>query len=61
MPLSAVMPTCSAIVQDPDLALWVVAGASIWFFVGFYMIILLGGLQEIPAEVLEAARLDGVG
>ncbi|NYI04734.1 carbohydrate ABC transporter permease [Allostreptomyces psammosilenae] len=46
---------------DPGWALWCVALISIWFFVGFYMIILLGGLQEIPTETLEAARLDGAG
>jgi multiple sugar transport system permease protein len=46
---------------NPDLALWVVVIASIWFFVGYYMVILLGGLQEIPQDVLDAARLDGAG
>jgi multiple sugar transport system permease protein len=46
---------------SPDWALWCVAGISIWFFVGFYMIILLGGLQDIPGELLEAARIDGAG
>ncbi|GAB2501506.1 carbohydrate ABC transporter permease [Nocardiopsis aegyptia] len=46
---------------DPDVALWTVTGISIWFLVGFYMIILLGGLQDIPRELYEAARLDGAG
>jgi multiple sugar transport system permease protein len=46
---------------DPGLALWVVAGASVWFFVGYYMVILLGGLQEIPQDILDAATLDGAG
>jgi multiple sugar transport system permease protein len=46
---------------DPGLALWVVVIASVWFFVGYYMVILLGGLQEIPQDVLDAARLDGAG
>jgi multiple sugar transport system permease protein len=46
---------------NPDLALWVVVIASVWFFVGYYMVILLGGLQEIPQDVLDAARLDGAG
>ncbi|PZF86339.1 carbohydrate ABC transporter permease [Jiangella anatolica] len=46
---------------DPDLALWTVVFISIWFFVGFYMIILLGGLQDIPSELFEAAKLDGAG
>lgn len=30
-----------------------------WRFTGFYMIILLTGLQAIPVEVYEAARTDG--
>ncbi|WP_129663511.1 carbohydrate ABC transporter permease [Phytoactinopolyspora endophytica] len=46
---------------DPDWALWTVVFVSIWFFVGFYMIILLGGLQDIPGDLFEAARLDGAG
>jgi multiple sugar transport system permease protein len=46
---------------DPNVTLWVVAFVSIWFFVGYYMVILLGGLQEIPTELIEAARLDGAG
>ncbi|OAH10186.1 carbohydrate ABC transporter permease [Streptomyces jeddahensis] len=46
---------------DPNWALWCVSFISIWFFVGFYMVILLGGLQEIPGEILEAARIDGAG
>jgi multiple sugar transport system permease protein len=46
---------------DPGFALWAVVFISIWFFVGFYMIILLGGLQDIPQELYEAARLDGAG
>lgn len=30
-----------------------------WRFAGFYMVILLTGLQAIPVEVYEAARMDG--
>ena len=32
-----------------------------WRFAGFYMVILLTGLQAIPVEVYEAARMDGAG
>ena len=32
----------------------------IWKQVGFYMIIYLAGLQNLPADVYEAAKLDGV-
>ena len=28
---------------------------------GFYMLIFLGGLQDIPREYYEAARIDGAG
>jgi len=41
---------------------WVLIGvgiASIWWDAGFSMVILLAGLQDIPAEVREAARVDG--
>lgn len=31
----------------------------IWQFVGLYMIIFLAALQNIPEEILEAARMDG--
>lgn len=32
-----------------------------WKYFGFHMIILLAGLQGIPAEIEEAARIDGAG
>lgn len=33
--------------------------ANIWQMLGFYMIILLGGLQNIPPNLYEAAAIDG--
>jgi multiple sugar transport system permease protein len=44
---------------NPNLALGTVVVVSIWFFMGYYMIIFLAGLQEIPREYYEAARIDG--
>jgi multiple sugar transport system permease protein len=40
-------------------ALPVVIFVGIWKFMGFYMIIFLAGLQDIPAEYYEAAMIDG--
>lgn len=37
---------------------WVVI-ISIWALMGFYTLILLAGLQAIPAEVYEASSMDG--
>jgi multiple sugar transport system permease protein len=46
---------------DPSLTLWALLGITIWFLMGFYMIIFLAGLQEIPREYYDAARIDGAG
>jgi ABC-type sugar transport system permease subunit len=42
-----------------DYALPAVIVASIWQVIGFYMIILLTGLQSIPPSLYEAASIDG--
>lgn len=47
--------------RDSDLALPAIMLLSIWQGVGFQMVILLAGLQQIPAELYEAAALDGAG
>lgn len=46
---------------DPAFALGAVVAITIWFLMGYYMLIFLAGLQEIPPEYYEAARLDGAG
>ncbi len=46
---------------DPAFTLWTVLGITIWFLMGFYMIVFLAGLQDIPSEYYEAARIDGAG
>ncbi len=45
--------------NNPDTALICVALARIWIFLGFQTVIFLAGLQAIPSEVYEAARVDG--
>jgi multiple sugar transport system permease protein len=44
-----------------DWAMPAVIAAAVWQIVGFFMIILLAGLQSIPRELGEAAALDGAG
>jgi multiple sugar transport system permease protein len=44
---------------DPNLTLWTLLAVTIWFLMGFYMLIFLAGLQEIPREFYDAARIDG--
>jgi multiple sugar transport system permease protein len=43
---------------DPNIALLSIALLSIWAGVGFQMVIVLAGLQEIPVQLYEAASLD---
>ncbi|MBD7980345.1 sugar ABC transporter permease [Oerskovia turbata] len=43
----------------PTAALWSTVFLIVWRFAGFYMLLLLVGLQNIPGEVYEAARIDG--
>ncbi len=43
---------------DPNIALLSIALLSVWAGVGFQMVIVLAGLQEIPHELYEAANLD---
>ncbi|CAM5272899.1 MULTISPECIES: carbohydrate ABC transporter permease [Streptomyces] len=44
---------------SPGMALLSVILVNIWIGVPFNMVILYGGLQEIPRELYEAAALDG--
>ncbi len=44
---------------DATLAMPSIAVATIWWTVGFNVLLFMAGLQNIPAEVKEAARLDG--
>lgn len=45
--------------QNPGFALLGVAITTAWATAGFYMVIFLAGLQSIPAEYYEAAKIDG--
>ncbi|WP_455663400.1 carbohydrate ABC transporter permease [Pradoshia sp.] len=44
---------------DPDTALIAIILVNCWFGIGFAVLIFLAGLQAIPHELIEAARLDG--
>jgi multiple sugar transport system permease protein len=44
-----------------DSAFWTIIVMVVWKVAGFTMIILLTGLQSIPVELNEAARIDGAG
>lgn len=44
---------------DPKTAVFAIIAVVIWRGVGYYMVIYLAGLQAIPADLYEAAAIDG--
>jgi len=46
-------------IGDPGLVLGSVIFALIWQFSGYCMVVFLAGLQSIPSDQFEAARVDG--
>ncbi|GAB3268834.1 carbohydrate ABC transporter permease [Chitinimonas naiadis] len=47
------------ILTDDRIALFAVMFVTVWRGLGWYMVLYLAGLQSIPADVYEAALLDG--
>jgi len=46
-------------VNDPSLIKWVVIFLALWQSTGFNILIWMAGLQSIPKDYYEAARVDG--
>lgn len=47
--------------RSASSALWTVIVMVVWKSVGFSMILLMTGLQNVPSDIYEAARIDGAG
>ncbi|HVO40949.1 MAG TPA: sugar ABC transporter permease [Spirochaetia bacterium] len=47
------------LLADPKLTLWMIMIVIVWKYFGLHMTILIAGLQNIPQELREAARIDG--
>ena len=59
-PLSGVMKSLNqTFLGTPTNALLSTVFLIVWRYAGFYMLLMLVGLQSIPPEVYEAARVDG--
>ncbi|MCU1407614.1 MAG: sugar transporter permease [Glaciihabitans sp.] len=46
---------------DPTTAMVAVIVANVWYGVTFFAIMILAALQSVPADLFEAAALDGAG
>lgn len=47
------------VVYDSDYAFWALVLVTFWQQAGYMMVIYIAGLQSIPSDVLEAAKVDG--
>ena len=47
--------------SNADLALWAIVLTTVWWTVGFNLVLFLAGLQDIDPHLYEAAALDGAG
>jgi raffinose/stachyose/melibiose transport system permease protein len=46
---------------EPDIIMYAIFATLTWKYFGYYVVLYLAGLQGIPAELREAARIDGAG
>lgn len=44
---------------DPKIAFWSLFALATWSYLGFYIIYLMANIDQIPAELGEAAMIDG--
>ena len=57
--LNKLFHTSVAWTTDPKVAWLAVAIVGIWSSIGYNMVLLLGGIQDIPKDYYEAASIDG--
>jgi trehalose/maltose transport system permease protein len=48
-----------SLLANPDTALWALVAVDVWKTTPFMALLLLAGLQSIPTDLYEAARVDG--
>ena len=48
-------------ISDPKIAIWTLMFIISWKYIGFAVILMIAGMQSIPEELYEAARVDGAG
>lgn len=49
------------LLSDPNLVTLTLIGVNVWQWTGFFFLLYVAGLSQIPVEVREAARVDGAG
>ncbi len=55
------LPKGVTIVTDPKYGFWGLVVLMNWQNIGYMMVIYIAGIQNIPVELIEAAKIDGAG
>ncbi|EFM09210.1 binding-protein-dependent transport systems inner membrane component [Paenibacillus curdlanolyticus YK9] len=45
--------------SDPDFAMYALYFVALWQYLGYHLLIQFTGIQNIPSEIYEAAKIDG--
>lgn len=48
-------------IADPKIAIWTLMFIISWKYIGFAVILMIAGMQSIPEDLYEAAKVDGAG
>ncbi|MFD0704831.1 carbohydrate ABC transporter permease [Alloscardovia venturai] len=48
-------------ISDPKIAFWTLMLIITWKYIGFAVILMIAGMQSIPEDLYEAAKVDGAG
>jgi len=59
--LSALGGSPQPFFNSPTQAFWSIILVASWIGIGYWMLFLIAGLQDVPAELYEAARIDRAG
>lgn len=46
-------------INDPNISLFSIVIVGVWSIIGYNVVLILAGLQEIPKDFYEASRIDG--
>ena len=54
-------PSELGILGDPATVNWAILAVACWQYTGFVMVIVFAGMQAVPEDLYQAAKLDGAG
>jgi ABC-type sugar transport system permease subunit len=57
--INSILGTRIAWLHDESVAMVALSATTIWAMTGYYVVIFMAGYQQVPEELLDAAKIDG--